>query len=403
MDGEVRGSSNHSHEAYLQTFIKLIRHISAAKNKMADYLSRVDFTVTHLCFLLHRAAYTSHEQQVFRFTRADPVSSFLTLLTATFSEDAEDTELFRAISTRSQTNRQRGVEMQRPVFLHDRRQDAVDEAYISSPGTQEDSTHSPAISDPVEAVEKIHEACKAIHNGRVGHHGAAKTWRLLNKHFPGHAIPFKLVHDFIMSCPICLKTRLKAANSIPPMYRTTKTRNRAFGIDHTSVTPKDSSEGYNHLTVIVDLFSGLTRIYPRSELSAGHTAECIVDFMSTYGLYTEWRSDPGSDFVSLVLEKVTKYLGLHTHVISLVDRHESNGVERVIAEVLRHLRALVNEERTRSRWAKPTTLRCIEFILNNSLLSERGNHSAYQLTLGSDSKSNELLDQVMKQESDQLK
>ena len=83
--------------------------------------------------------------------------------------------------------------------------------------------------------------------------------------------------------------------------------------------------------------------------------------------------------MSEVMRLVTKYLGLETHVVSLVDRHESNGVERVIREILRHLSALVNEERTRSRWARKTTIKCIEFILNNSQLSEKGNYTAYTL------------------------
>ena len=47
--------------------------------------------------------------------------------------------------------------------------------------------------------------------------------------------------------------------------------------------------------------------------------------------------------MSAVLEKVTNYLGLHTHVISLVDRHESNGVERVgSTQSLDHFRSFVD-------------------------------------------------------------
>ena len=125
--------------------------------------------------------------------------------------------------------------------------------------------------------------------------------------------------------------------------------------------------GRSTITVIVDLVTGMTRMYPRKELTAEGTAECVIDFIVTYGLYTEWHTDPGSDFMSEVMKLVTKYLGIETHIVSLVDRHESNGVERVIREVLRHLSALVNEERTRTRWARKTTIKCIEFILKSSI------------------------------------
>ena len=70
------------------------------------------------------------------------------------------------------------------------------------------------------------------------------------------------------------------------------------------------------------------------------------------------------------------------HVFSLVDRHESNGVERVIQEVLRHLKALVYEERLISKWSKSTVLPIVKYILNNSSLSERGGYTANQLTYG---------------------
>ena len=71
-----------------------------------------------------------------------------------------------------------------------------------------------------KSLEKISEACKVAHNSRVGHRGARKTWLALNQLFPGHKIPFSLVEDFIMACPVCQKDRLRIANSIPAIYRT---------------------------------------------------------------------------------------------------------------------------------------------------------------------------------------
>ena len=329
--------------AYLQTFIKVIRHISAAKNKVADYLSRKD-------------SYNNFESRLLC--------------------------------------KEGGIEPLRVYPPTDLR---------SVPHTNEDQLYSsiPTSQEATEADDKIREACKSVHNGRMGHGGAARTWKLLNIHYPGHQIPFKLVQEFVMTCPICVKTRLKAANTIPPMYRTIKTRNKAIGIDHTSVTPADTSEGYDHLTVIVDLVTGITRIYPRKELTAEGTAECVIDFIVTYGLYTEWHTDPGSDFTSEVMKLVTKYLGIETHIVSLVDRHESNGVERVIKEVLRHLSALVNEERTRTRWARKTTIKCIEFILNNTPLSEKGMYTAYTLMYGTRNGASEILQSILKGEANQ--
>ena len=357
--------------AYLQTFIKVIRHISAAKNKVADYLSREDFTVNHLSYMLNNMLTTRNYPQTNPEERV-------------------------GLSCNSDWRKVGGIEPQSvysPTDLKSVPHTNEDQLYSSEPTHQENATN--------KADVRIQEAFKTVHNGRIGHGGAARTWKLLNTHYPGHQIPFKLVQEFVTTCPICIKTRIKAANTIPPMYRTIKTRSKAIGIDHTSVTPADTSEGYDHLTVIVDLVTGMTRMYPRRELTAEGTAECVIDFVITYGLYTEWHTDPGSDFMSEVMRLVTKYLGLETHVVSLVDRHESNGVERVIREVLRHLSALVNEERTRSRWARKTTIKCIEFILNNSQLSEKGNYTAYTLMYGTGNGASDILESILKGEANQ--
>ena len=76
-------------------------------------------------------------------------------------------------------------------------------------------------------------------------------------------------------------------------------------------------------------------------------------------------------------------------------------MERVIREVLRHLSALVNEERTRTRWARKTTIKCIEFILNNTPLSEKGMYTAYTLMYGTRNGASEILQSILKGEANQ--
>ena len=69
------------------------------------------------------------------------------------------------------------------------------------------------------------------------------------------------------------------------------------------------------------------------------------------------------------------------HFVSLVDVHESNGVERTNKEVVRHLRALVNDERLIDTWSQVQNLALIQYALNERVNSETG-HSAFELTFG---------------------
>eukprot|EP00981_Chlorochromonas_danica_P014145 scaffold7429_cov159-Ochromonas_danica.AAC.1 len=48
----------------------------------------------------------------------------------------------------------------------------------------------------------------------MGHPGVRRTWLALNEHFPGHAIPYRFVADFVSTCPVCQKDRLGMADSL---------------------------------------------------------------------------------------------------------------------------------------------------------------------------------------------
>ena len=78
-----------------------------------------------------------------------------------------------------------------------RARNVIDEAYLSTPTQNEKS-----VKDHEEAIEAINETCRSVHNGRVGHNRAARTWNLLNKQYPEYSIPFKMVQDFIIA-PTC--------------------------------------------------------------------------------------------------------------------------------------------------------------------------------------------------------
>jgi len=60
------------------------------------------------------------------------------------------------------------------------------------------------------------------------------------------------------------------------------------------------------------------------------------------------------------------------HIFSLIDRHESNGVEGTGKQVSRHIRVLTQEEHIKNEWSSPTVLPLIEFLVNSHENSESG-------------------------------
>lgn len=64
-------------------------------------------------------------------------------------------------------------------------------------------------------------------------------------------------------------------------------------------------------------------------------------------------SDPGAENKNEIVEQLVAWFAIR-HRFSIVGRHESNGVEGTNKQTLRHLRALVYDERVRHSWSKDT-------------------------------------------------
>ena len=97
------------------------------------------------------------------------------------------------------------------------------------------------------------------------------------------------------------------------------------GFDGLTITPPDV-HGNTHLIVVVDHFKKYVWGYVAKDYTAMSVATALFVFYCTFGVFDEVWTDPGSNILSEVVEQLNKWLQVK-HVVSLVDRHESNGVE----------------------------------------------------------------------------
>jgi len=72
-----------------------------------------------------------------------------------------------------------------------------------------------------------------------------------------------------------------------------------------------------------------------------------------------------------VVQQLSAWMGIR-RVISLVDRHEWNGVEGTNKQILRHLRTLVHDLRALKKWSDPTILSLVLFANNDGVNLETG-------------------------------
>ena len=223
---------------------------------------------------------------------------------------------------------------------------------------------------------------RAVHGARSLHWGAHSSWRLLNEQYPGHKIPMSYVRWHVRECDVCQKYRKTLdRDRMPALIRHLKVPGprSTVGIDGFTISPPDKhGNGYMH--VIVNHFTKHVYLYPSKNKEATSAADALITYVSLFGRFRNLISDPGSDYSSKVLEALNGYFG-YEHAFSLVDRHESNGVEATNRELKRHLQALVADTRFRDRWSEPQILGLITFHMNAMRSSESG-FNAFDLTFG---------------------
>lgn len=137
----------------------------------------------------------------------------------------------------------------------------------------------------------------------------------------------------------------------------------AIGCDTLTVSPADEL-GNKYIIAVLNLFSKYAVLYPVAHHDAKSLATTLFQYYCTYdGVAEKIVSDPGeSDLTSEVINHLHHWFGIRHH-FSLVERHQSNGVEGTNKTILRHLRSLVHDERLIKKWSDPTVLPLIQHMI----------------------------------------
>ena len=337
---------------YMQSFDFKFRHIAGTKNVVADWQSRF-YMVNSL----------EHADDAFsEDTRVSSVDAFYDVLSSLLTTTVTDS--YDCLLTANNQNYPQAMAPANPRSL---------------PSTLPSDSNSIELQAQHKLSPK--DMLAEVHGRRTGHFGVRRTYELLNKLYPGHGIPIQLVTEYRANCPVCQKNDdfyVTKYYSKPRTLKTTGPR-KVVGIDHLTL-PADAM-GNTGLYALRDHFTRWLKLYPTSHRDATSAALALFSYIVDFGAFDVLISDPGSELMSDGVALLNTWFGIH-HRVSLVDRHESNGVEGANKQVLRHLRGLFLDERIKPTWSSPHVIKWVEFICNSFDIDESG-VDAYTLVFGS--------------------
>ena len=197
-----------------------------------------------------------------------------------------------------------------------------------------------------------------IHNSQIGHHGVETSMKKLLATNPTTGKPCvepwpqmrEHVRRFIKTCPCCqkmsqIKVQIKTQNYTTAAYEPMERLN----VDTIGPLPEDA-EGNKYIIVIIDCFTRWVELYATKSTSSEDAAKALLQHTGRYGQASQILSDNGSQFVNETITELLKLLGSE-HVRTIAYSHEQNAiVERANKEVMRHLRALVYDDKTFANW-----------------------------------------------------
>jgi hypothetical protein len=131
---------------------------------------------------------------------------------------------------------------------------------------------------PVEVKDQIAK----YHNAEYGHLGLLKTMKAMRAHDIHLHDMTNAVAAYIKACDTCQKTR--SSRPFVPAYATLQETSpfRSIHLDHIVNLP-ESTEGFKHILVMIDAFTGFVMLMACKSLEAKHVVSALADMFGRFG------------------------------------------------------------------------------------------------------------------------
>ena len=200
---------------------------------------------------------------------------------------------------------------------------------------------------PADCYKKI----KAIHNRTNGHSGVEQTIAKLADHGQTWRNMRLHVQSFVRKCEYCqANSEKKITVKVEPFTRASYHPMEVLNIDTIGPLPPDEL-GNEYILVIIDCFSRWVELFGIPDTSAMSAAQPLIQHCGRFGVPALIRSDRGTQFVNGLISQLSEALLTDQELTTAYSKEQNAIVERANKEVMRHLRAMVYDDRVYNQWS----------------------------------------------------
>ena len=182
---------------------------------------------------------------------------------------------------------------------------------------------------------------------QAGHPGANKMYTSMRRWFDSESMLVD-VYAFVAKCTQCARNRVgkrrktNYLKTFPPTERLTD-----LCMDLLDPLPRTSA-GNEHLLVIVDLFSKMTRAIPLERIDAESISAAFLDYwVAAYEPRATVLSDNGPQFRSTFFQGVCSLLGISNRYFTTYHPQTNGQVERYNRTIVGQLRTFFGDHQDR--------------------------------------------------------
>jgi hypothetical protein len=242
-------------------------------------------------------------------------------------------------------------------------EEEVDESNPTVPTPQEEPEVVAATHQSFKIPSNFYKKISGVHNTRQGHFGVELTLKKLKELYPTTTWLRMRAHvkQFIRQCPVCQKlSAIKVIITTKPFTTATYAPMERISID--SLGPLPTSNGFVYVLVIIDNFTRFVDLYPCVSTGAKEAAQNILQHCGRFGTPLQILSDAGTQFLNELVDELLVILGPEKIEGLPGSKEENSIVERSIKEVLRHLRAFLQDSNVLEDWVNYLPL--VQRIIN---------------------------------------